>query len=97
MIGWVGETKQKMMETLGPPIRTLHNNNDGEILVYAEQVFINSDSRGSTIAGPNFWNYEYMYVNKEGKIFSYRNEKQKYPPQAIDSQKIMSMNLLTVK
>jgi hypothetical protein len=98
MMGWVGESKQKLIETLGPPIRVLDNDKEGKVLVYAEQIFTNSDnSEGSRIAGPNYWNYNYMYVNKEGQIFSCRKEKQNYPPQALDSNKLSTMNLLTVK
>lgn len=98
MNGWVGETKQKLIKAWGPPIRILNNDKDGEVLVYAEQVFTNfNNGDGSKIAGPNYWNYEYIYVNKEGKIFSWKNEKQKLPPQAIDSNTLISSNLLTVK
>ena len=98
MNGWVGESKQKLIKTLGPPVRVLDNENQGEVLVYADQVFTNSDnSEGSKIAGPNYWNYNYIYVNKEGKIFSSRKEKQNYPPQALDSDKLSTMNLLTAK
>ncbi|MDR7210014.1 hypothetical protein [Flavobacterium piscis] len=95
---WMGEYKNNLIKNWGPPIRILNNAESGEILVYAEQVFLNSDnSKGSKIAGQNYWNYNYMYVNKEGEIFSVRSEKQNFPPQAIDSQKMIGMNLLTVK
>jgi hypothetical protein len=95
MIGWVGESKQKLIKTYGSPIRVLDNDEKGEILVYAEQVFTESDSDGPKMAGPNYWTYEYVYVDEAGKIVSYRNEKQNYPPQAIDSQKMAGLNLLT--
>lgn len=94
----VGETKSKVIRNWGTPVRTLSNNQDGEILVYADQVFVNSDhSDGPRMAGDNYWKYNYIYINKDGKVTSMRSEKQNYPPQAIDSQKMMGMNLLTSK
>lgn len=94
MTASVGQTKSKLIKIWGTPVRTLSNNQEGEILVYADQVFVDSDSR---MAGQNYWNYNYVYVNKEGKVTSTRQEKQNYPPQAIDSQKISGMNLLSVR
>lgn len=94
---WVGETKREIIKTWGPPVRVLDNDKEGEILVYADQIYTDTDSEGSRIAGPIYWNYNYMYVNKDGKIFSYRTEKQNYPPQALDSYKLSTMNLLTSK
>lgn len=98
MVVSAGETKSKLIKTWGTPIRTLPNNENGEILVYADQVFVNEDhSDGPKMAGQNYWNYNYVYVSKEGKVISTRYEKQNYPPQALDSQKITGMNLLTAK
>lgn len=93
----VGEAKSKVLKTLGNPVRTLVNNQNGEILVYADQVFKRDNSDGSQISGSNYWSYNYVYIDKEGKVTSTRQEKQNYPPQAIDSQKIQGMNLLTEK
>ncbi|WP_281631743.1 hypothetical protein [Flavobacterium luteolum] len=93
----VGEAKTKVLKKLGNPVRTLNNNQNGEILVYADQIFDRENSDGSKIAGPNYWRYNYVYISKEGKVTSTRQEKQNYPPQAIDSQKMQGMNLLTAK
>lgn len=95
-VATVGESKQKVIKTLGTPVRTLDNSKDGEILVYADQVFLNNHS-DSQMAGEHYWRYNYIYVNKEGKVTSSRQEKQNYPPQAIDSVKLLGMNLLTSK
>lgn len=92
----VGESKQKVIKTLGTPVRTLDNSKDGQILVYADQVFLNNHS-DSQMAGEHYWRYNYIYINKEGKVTSTRQEKQNYPPQAIDSVKLSGMNLLTSK
>lgn len=90
----VGTSKTKVLKTLGAPIRTLDNKQNGEILVYADQVFVKD---GAQIVESNYWNYNYVYVNKEGKVTSTRQEKQNYPPQAIDSVKMEGLNLLTYK
>lgn len=90
---WVGMSKQSLVKSWGTPVRIFDNNADGEILVYADQIFDNSH-RG--MAGSNYWNYTYMYIDKNGKVSSYRNEKQNFPPQAIDSNKLIDLKLVTV-
>lgn len=86
---WIGESKQKLMKVWGPPVRILHDEQDNEILLYADQVFTtNHSSEVSGYAGPYYWKYDYMYVNKSGKIASWRNEKQKFPPQSVDVKMI---------
>ncbi|WP_426486010.1 hypothetical protein [Flavobacterium sp. 2] len=94
---WIGMTKQSLMKSWGTPVRTFDNAADGEILVYADQVYEKGENEDSRIAGPLHWNYTYMYVDKTGKITSFRNEKQNYSPQSIDSDKLAGMSLLTVK
>ncbi|MBS7255886.1 hypothetical protein [Flavobacterium branchiicola] len=95
---WVGMTKQNLIKSWGSPIRTFDNSENGEILVYADQVFDGQErDKDSRMAGSNYWNYTYMYVDKTGKIASFRNEKQNFAPQSIDSQKLTDMKLLTVK
>lgn len=91
----VGEAKSKVLKTLGNPVRILDNNQNGEILVYADQVF--TEDGTTSLAGSNYWRYNYVYINKEGKVTSTRQEKQNYPPQAIDSQKMQGLNLITAK
>ncbi|MEO8534625.1 MAG: hypothetical protein ABI441_12790 [Flavobacterium sp.] len=97
MDNWVGKTKQIFIKTLGPPVRTLYNT-DGEILIYADQIYKKSDdNKGATIAGANYWEYMYVYVNNEGKVVSLRNEKQKFPPQQIDSNQLMAKKSISAK
>ena len=82
--GWVGKSKQNLIKSLGTPVRTFNTDKDGEILIYADQIYANSDNvNGSRIAGPNYWSYMYVYVDNAGKIYSCKNEKQKFPPQEI--------------
>lgn len=91
----VGKTKQNLMKTWGTPIRVFDNTNDGQILVYADQIYDESNRNDSREAGSSYWKYTYMYVDKNGKVSFFRNEKQNYPPQALDSHKLTTMNLLT--
>ena len=93
----VGKTKQNLMKTWGTPIRVFDNTTDGEILVYADQIYDESNRNDSREAGSSYWKYTYMYIDKSGKVSSFRNEKQNYPPQALDSDKLATMNLLTAK
>jgi hypothetical protein len=93
----VGKTKQNLIKTWGTPIRVFDNNADGQILVYADQIYDELNRNDSREAGSSYWKYTYMYVDKNGKVSSFRNEKQNYPPQALDSNKLATMNLLTAK
>jgi hypothetical protein len=93
----VGKTKQNLIKTWGTPIRVFDNNTDGQIFVYADQIYDESNRNDSRAAGSSYWKYTYMYVDKNGKVSSFRNEKQNYPPQALDSDKLATMNLLTAK
>ncbi|KUJ61930.1 hypothetical protein AR687_10255 [Flavobacteriaceae bacterium CRH] len=90
---WVGLTKRNIMKSLGAPVRTLTNDANGEILIFADQVYTNSENQnGSTRVGSNYWKYTFVYINNEGKVSSWRNEKQEYPPQQIDAKKLIGIN-----
>ncbi|OXB08754.1 hypothetical protein B0A81_08550 [Flavobacterium plurextorum] len=80
--GLTGKTRHNLIKSWGFPIRTI-NNAQGQILVYADQVYKNSNNAKQRIAGPSYWNYTYIYIDFEGKVYSYKNEKQNYPPQQI--------------
>ncbi|MCC9019034.1 hypothetical protein [Flavobacterium lipolyticum] len=81
---WIGQSKKNLIKAWGPPIRTLNHPNHGEILIYADQVYANTDTSEATrIAGPNYWNYTYIYTHKDGKIYLYKTDKQQQPPQTI--------------
>ncbi|HEY1196484.1 hypothetical protein [Flavobacterium sp.] len=94
---WLGETKQKLIKTWGPPVRVLHDDQNNEILLYADQVFTRENNDDAGIAGPSFWKYDYVYINKEGKIYLLQNEKQKFPPQSIDSKNLVGLSSKTGK
>ncbi|MCR4030547.1 MULTISPECIES: hypothetical protein [Flavobacterium] len=92
---WLGETKQKLIKTWGPPVRVLHDDQNNEILLYADQVFTKDHNEDAGIAGPSFWKYDYVYINKEGKIYLLQNEKQKFPPQSVDSKNLVGLSSKT--
>jgi hypothetical protein len=95
---WAGKTKQNLIKSWGTPVRTFDDGKNGEILIYGEQIYANANMEvGSRIAGPNYWNYDFVYVNKEGKIYNLRHEKQNYPPQAINFQQLNGTTALTSK
>ncbi|TEB43840.1 hypothetical protein D0809_13175 [Flavobacterium circumlabens] len=97
MDSWVGKTKQIFIKTLGPPVRTLQNA-DGEILIYADQVYKKADNtNGSPMHASNNWEYLYVYVNNEGKVTYLRNEKQNFPPQQIDASLLKGTNAISAK
>jgi len=94
---WVGKTKQNLMKSWGTPIRVFDNSTNGEILVYADQIYDESNRNNSREAGSSSWNYTYMYVDTSGKVSSFRTEKQNYSPQSLDTDKMATINSLTVK
>lgn len=95
---WVGKTEQSFIKSWGLPIRILNNDKKGEILIYADQVYANSNNQhSSTIAGSNYWNYMFVYINTEGRVASWRKEKQVFPPQQINAGELISTSSLSVK
>lgn len=89
----IGQSRQKLIKTWGPPVRILYDDQHNEIFLYADQVFITD----SGAAGPYYWKYDYMYINKEGNVYSWRNEKQKFPPQAVESKDVVILNTQVAK
>jgi hypothetical protein len=94
MNSWVGSTKQNLIMSWGPPLRTTDDGAGGEILVYAKQVYIPSrtstfhDGYGgtsTTTSQPiNYWDYKMFWVNTEGKIYHWITQKHQIPPTQID-------------
>lgn len=81
---WLGESKNDLINTWGPPVRVIQNSENGnEILIYANQIYRNQNTAKPRMAGAAYWDYVYVYLNKEGKIYSLKNEKKKLPPQEI--------------
>ena len=77
MDSWVGDTKRNLILKWGPPARTASDGGDGEILIYARQVYIPQYQM-------NYYDYKMFYVDSNGKIYYCRTERQNIPPTQID-------------
>lgn len=98
MDGWIGKSKQSFIKTWGPAIRTIDNDKNGEVLIYADQVYAKPNNQNSSdMIASNYWNYTYVYIDKDGKIESWRKEKQVYPPQQISAINLLGTNVVGVK
>jgi hypothetical protein len=94
MNSWVGQAKQKLIMSWGPPSRTASDGSTGEILVYAKQVYIPAqtstfyDGGGGSVSNTkpaeNFWDYKFFYVNSSGVIYYWMTQQQQIPPIQID-------------
>lgn len=89
MNGWIGASSRKFINNWGSPIRILNNGDNGQIFVYANQIFIDANPR---LAGPSSWNYFYVYVNTNGEIVSIKNEKHKLSPPIMDLNKLIAQD-----
>jgi hypothetical protein len=73
---WMGQPKQRLIMSWGPPSRTTDDGAGGEVLIYAHQVYVPQ-------YGYNWWDYKMMYVSSEGKIYHWRTSREQIPPQQI--------------
>jgi hypothetical protein len=89
---WVGKPKQDLVKNWGPPVRTIENYKDGEVLIYGDQIYTNSGNSAG-IAGSNHWDLTYVYVSKDGQINALKKEKDQSPPQEVDIKKLEGINL----
>ncbi|HEY4788201.1 MAG TPA: hypothetical protein VIH57_19235 [Bacteroidales bacterium] len=78
---WIGATKQNLVISWGPPSRTYDNSPNGEILIYAQQGYWPGYGNSPGFA---YWDYTYIYINTTGRIYAWKTERQRVPPQQID-------------
>ena len=81
---WLNHTKRELVMKWGPPTRVFDNAPDGEILIYARQGY--APGFGGN-PGISYWDYKYMYINNDGKIYYWRTQRQSIPPQQIEIYK----------
>ncbi|WP_229029109.1 hypothetical protein [Flavobacterium sp. SLB02] len=80
----MGETKKNLIKSWATPIRSIDNAEQGEILIYGEQVYANvNNEEGARIAGPNHWDYTYIYVNQGRENLFVKKDKQQHTPQEL--------------
>ncbi|MBS1671330.1 MAG: hypothetical protein JST94_07750 [Bacteroidetes bacterium] len=100
MNSWIGHTKRDLIMQFGPPSRTADDGANGEIVVYAKQVYIPSmhlsglatpDANGGVYTSPgtntpsqNYWQYTMYFINTDGKIYHWLIQRQSVPPTQVD-------------
>lgn len=77
MDSWLGSNKQQLIMSWGPPARTASDGSNGEILVYANQVYLPQYNI-------NNYNYKMFYVDGSGKIYHWLTRTERIPPTQID-------------
>ena len=75
MNAWIGQTKQGLVLTMGPPARTASDANNGEIYIYESRSMVYNVVR---------YNYAMFYINKDDKIYSWRTESGPIPAQQMN-------------
>ena len=81
MDSWLNHSKQELVMSWGPPSRVYDNSPNGEVLIWAQQGYMPGFGGNP---GITFWDYKYMYIDNNGKIYSWRTNRQPVPPQQID-------------
>ena len=81
MDSWLGSTKQQIIMSWGPPARTASDGGTGEILVYANQGYWPGYNGQGAFT---YWDYKYMYVDSNGKIYYWMTKRENVPPTQID-------------
>lgn len=81
---WIGNSKKNLIRSFGPPIRILGDGANGEVFIYGDQIYEDfKRKKEHKIAGPSYWIFTYVYIDNEGKIYSYKTDKRQQTPQEI--------------
>lgn len=75
MDSWLGFSKEKLIESWGPPARTASNGTDGEVLIYATQTY-------GGYYGANY-QYSMFYTHANGVIYHWLVKQEHVPPQQL--------------
>lgn len=87
---WMGHHKSELILNQGPPQRTASDGNNGEILVYANQIstsggtFYSDNGSASSNQEKMYWKYTMFYADSEGKLYHWRTSTEYIPPTQID-------------
>jgi hypothetical protein len=87
MDSWLGDTKQALYLSWGPPAVVTSDGSKGEILIYSQRVY--NDNTYNFGGNPVRFKQDYyinrmMYVNAEGIVYSWRYDTTPNPPQQVD-------------
>jgi hypothetical protein len=77
MDSWMGNNQHNLILSWGPPARTTSDGDNGQILIYANQFYYAQWNM-------TVYNYRMFYVDKDGKIYSWRTEHGQVPPEQMD-------------
>ena len=77
MDSWIGNTKQQLIMSWGPPERTSSDGSGGEVLIYVH-------SRYNSINRYTIYDYKMFYAHSDGNIYHWRTNSSATPPQQID-------------
>ena len=78
MKSWVGESKQNLIISWGPPEQIIEDGEGGEILAYSRQVnapvsyYANNSYQTTSITE---FEYQIFWVNSEGKIYQHETHR----------------------
>ena len=77
MDSWVGDNKQHLIMTWGPPARITSDGNDGEIYIYSSETYM-------PYYNITRYNYRMFFLDKEGAIYHWITQSGAVPPQQIN-------------
>jgi hypothetical protein len=96
MDSWIGSSKKDLIMSWGPPDRIASDGGDGEILVYAKQVYVPAQTGISTVGSDGnvhtssgtpsrtYWDYKLFYINKNSIIYHWLTRRESVPPKEIN-------------
>jgi hypothetical protein len=96
MDSWIGSSKKDLIMKWGPPDRTASDGGEGEILIFAKQVYIPAQTGLSTVGADDnvhtgagtpartYWDYKLFYIDKNPIIYHWLTRRESVPPQQID-------------
>lgn len=70
---WIGQPKQNLIYSWGPPAQTADDGNGGQILVYGNRVSAPS-------LNLDYWDITMFYVDSDGKIYHWLKKSEQVPP-----------------
>lgn len=75
---WVGHTKQSLIMQWGPPDRVDSDRGNGEVVIYAKEGYLPSDT---TL----YYDYVIFYLNSESRVYNWLTRREQIPPAQIDA------------
>ena len=72
---YINHDKHELVMSLGPPARIASDGADGEIYIYASSFVYFSTT---------WYDYKMFYINRAGKIYTWRTSREQSPPQQIN-------------